>query len=73
MNDIRAVYEQQFLPVRDATWLAGYVAAVEWARSADEATFRSTGFQKQLWEIECQTAFKIGSDAVLVQRQLPKR
>lgn len=35
MADIKAVYEQQFLPARDAEWLAGYAAAVEWARSAD--------------------------------------
>ena len=52
MNDIRTVYQQQFLPARDADWLAGYAAAVQWARSADEATFRSAAFQQQLWEIK---------------------
>jgi len=52
LADIKAVYEQQFLPARDAEWLTGYAAAVEWARSADEATFRTPGFQKRLWEIE---------------------
>ncbi len=52
MADIKAVYEQQFLPAQDAEWLAGYAAAVTWARSADEAAFRTPGFQKQLWEIE---------------------
>ena len=52
MNDIKAIYEQKFLPARDAAWLAGYAAAVKWARSTDEETFRSTSFQKQLWEIQ---------------------
>ena len=42
--DIKAVYEQQFLPARDAEWLAEYAAAVERARSADEAPFRTPGY-----------------------------
>lgn len=55
MADIKAIYEQQFLPLRETewqAWLAGYAAAVDWASSADEAEFRSSSFQKRLWEIE---------------------
>ena len=52
MNDIKAVYDLQFLPARDADWLAGEATAVQWARSADGTSFRSAAFQKQLWEIE---------------------
>jgi len=50
--DIKAIYDQQFLPIRDAFWLAGYCRAVEWASSADEAAFHLPAFQKRLWEVE---------------------
>jgi hypothetical protein len=52
MADIKSIYEEQFLPVRNTEWLSGYAAAVEWACSASEAAFRAPDFQKRLWEIE---------------------
>jgi 5-methylcytosine-specific restriction protein B len=55
LADIKAIYEQQFLPLCATewqAWLAAYAAAVDWASSADEMAFRSPSFQKKLWEIE---------------------
>lgn len=51
MPDIKAIYDQQFLPARDPDWFASYCNAVERASLADEATFRSYVFQKTLWEL----------------------
>ena len=52
MPDIKTIYNIQFLPARNNEWLISYRDAVESARSADEATFRSPAFQKRLWEAE---------------------
>ncbi|MGO8397906.1 hypothetical protein E0H65_14170 [Rhizobium leguminosarum bv. viciae] len=52
MPDIKAIYEHQFLPSRNAEWMTSYRSAVEWAQSADETTFRSSSFQKRLWEVD---------------------
>jgi 5-methylcytosine-specific restriction enzyme B len=65
MADIKAVYEQQFLPARDNEWLASYRGAVERVQSADEAAFRLPEFQKGLWEVDGVTSIGPGSSVTV--------
>ncbi len=52
MQDLKTLYEQRFLPVRDADWFQRYMTNVDVVRHASEASFRSSEFQRDLWEIK---------------------
>ena len=52
MADVKSIYQGQFLPARNAGWLASYSEAVDTAQRIDETKFRSPEYQKQLWELD---------------------
>lgn len=65
MPDIKSIYETRFLPSQNKEWLATYRAALDRVDSADEATFRSAGFQQWLWEIDGVSGVGPGSSVVV--------
>ncbi|MBX3121575.1 MAG: hypothetical protein KF854_00775 [Nitrospira sp.] len=64
-HDLARIYNEQFLPARNAEWFSSYCKAVKLAQEASESTFRSSEFQQGLWEVDGVSGIGPGSSVVV--------
>ena len=50
--EVRRLFEDRFLGQRDEVWFQSYLGAVQDVAAADGPTFRSSAFQRRLWELD---------------------
>lgn len=64
-GEVRAAFNEKYLPTSDDAWQTAYVSAVRRAQSASRAEFDTEAFQRDLWEADDVASIGSGSSVVV--------
>ena len=65
LGEVRKLFEERFLDQQDEDWFQSYLQAVQDVAAADEPTFRTSAFQRRLWELDEVSSVGMGNSVTV--------